>query len=50
MRWLRGSVLGTLCVIAVTVAFVRGVIYATTPNVGTLVQVDASGFGPGSGQ
>ena len=48
MRWLRGSVMGTLCVIVVTVVFVRGMIHVTTPNIGTMVQVDASVISPSS--
>ena len=39
--------MGTLCVIVVTVAFVRGVIHATTPNIGTVVQVDEAVISPG---
>ena len=46
MQRMRTPLLGMVCAIVLTVAFLKGVIHATTPDLGTLMQADPAGFGP----
>ena len=46
MRRMRGPVLGLVCVLILTVVYLRGVIHVTTPNVQAFVQAGMSDFTP----
>ena len=46
MRRMRGPVLGLVCVLVLSVAYLRGVVHVNTPNIQPFIQADMTSLSP----